>query len=114
MSWPPDRAATTSRLRGSAMCQGSRPDSAAGRLGGAALSWDGWGAEGGVPAPPWLAALWLAPPRGRAVSQAATATTATTATASVAAMARRRRGVAVAWRAITEQAASGPRRTHGG
>src|SRR6516162_10896294 len=95
MSWPGDPAATTSRLSGSAMCQGSRPDSAAGRLGGAALSWDGESAVGALArplaAPAWLAASLLGPPYERVASQAATATTTT---ASVAAMARLRRTVA--------------------
>ena len=69
---------TTSRLSGPAMCQGSRPDSAAGRLGCAAFTCTD--AVGWAVAPPWLAVP--------CVQAASKASTATTTTASVAAVAR--------------------------
>src|SRR5579875_643587 len=78
MSWPGDPGTATSRLSGAARCQGSRPDSAASRTGGAAAARAGGGALRCAPAVPC----------GRIASQA---TTATTTTATVAATARLRR-----------------------
>lgn len=82
ISWPGGPATTTSRLMGSARCQGSRPDSAAGRPRGTAAACGGGSAFLEMTAPlPW-----------RAADQAVTTTTSKASAAATVRLRRTRTG----------------------